>query len=167
MTRAAKGVWKVPISVPLYLRDVHLWDVPRTTHVKKRQEAHLRAPASLRLDPPCPRRARPDRNTRAWRTWSLLRARRCENGHGKRGCVERRAKRTIFAAPKCARVPSTAFLVAIVRPCAPAQARKTRSALRAAHLARPPSSLHDFDFGHKIEDYAFDGCTSERSRRPT
>ena len=49
MTRAAKGAWKVPSSAPVYLRDVHLWDVPRTTHAREQQEAHLRAPASRRL----------------------------------------------------------------------------------------------------------------------
>ena len=72
MTLAAKGAWEVPTSAPVYLRDVHLWDVPRTAHAREQQEAHLRAPASLRLDPACPRRARVDQNNRAWRTWSLI-----------------------------------------------------------------------------------------------
>ena len=72
VTRAAKGAWKVPTSAPVYLRHVHLPGAPLTTHAREQQEAHLRAPASLRLDPPCPRRARFDQNNRAWRTWSLL-----------------------------------------------------------------------------------------------
>ena len=28
VTRAAKGAWKMPTLPPLYLRHVHLWDVP-------------------------------------------------------------------------------------------------------------------------------------------
>ena len=57
----------------LTLRHVHLPGASLTTHAREQQEAHLRAPASLRLDPPCPRRARFDhQNNRAWRTWSLL-----------------------------------------------------------------------------------------------
>ena len=69
---SSKGAWKAPTSTPVYLRHVHLPDARLTTHARKRQEAHLRAPASLRLDPPCPRRALIDQNIRAWRTWSLL-----------------------------------------------------------------------------------------------
>ena len=57
---------------PVYLRHVHLPGAPLTTHAGEQQEAHLRAPALLRLDPPCPRRARFDQNNRAWRTWLLL-----------------------------------------------------------------------------------------------
>ena len=136
----------MPISAPVYLRDVHLRDVPRTTHAKEQQEAHLRAPASLRLDPPCPRRPRLDQNTRAWRTWSLLWGTEVRKSSRKPECVETRATKNESQATKCARVPSAAFLVAILRPCAPALARKTRAALRAAQLARPPSSLGDFDF---------------------
>ena len=63
----------MPTSAPVYLRHVHLPGAPLTTHAREQQEAHLRVPASLRLDPPCPRRARFDQNNRAWRTWSLLR----------------------------------------------------------------------------------------------
>ena len=85
VTITAKGAWKVPTSAPVYLRHVHLPGAPLTTHAREQQEAHLRAPASLRLDPPCPRRARFDQNNRAWRTWSLLWGKEgCENGHGKR-----------------------------------------------------------------------------------
>ena len=94
VTRAAKGAWKVSISASVYLRDVHLWDVPRTTHAKEQQEAHLRAPASLRLDPPCPRRARLDQNTRAWRTWSLLWGTEVRKSSRKPECVETRATKT-------------------------------------------------------------------------
>ena len=72
VTRAAKGAWKVPTTPPVYLRHVHLPDARFTMHARKQQEAHLRAPSSLRLDPPCPHRARIDHNTRAWRTCSLL-----------------------------------------------------------------------------------------------
>ena len=72
VTRAAKGAWKMPTLPPLYLRHVHLWDVPRTAHLREQQEAHLRAPAKLRLDPPCPHRARIDQKNRDWRTWSHL-----------------------------------------------------------------------------------------------
>ena len=68
VTRAAKGAWKVPTTPPVYLRHVHLPDGRLTTHARKQQEAHLRAPASLRIDPPCPRRALIDQNVRAWRT---------------------------------------------------------------------------------------------------
>ena len=71
VTRAAKGAWEVPTSAPVYLRHVHLPGARLTTHARKQQEAHLRAPKPLWRDPPCPRRARPDQNTRAWRTWSL------------------------------------------------------------------------------------------------
>ena len=74
VTRAAKGAWKVPTMAPVYLRHVHLPDARLTPHARKQQEAHLRASASLRLDPPCPRRALIDQNVRAWRTSSLLRA---------------------------------------------------------------------------------------------
>ena len=72
VTRAAKGAWKGPIWVPLYLRDVHLWDGPVTAHLREQQEAHLRAPAKLRLHPPCPHRARIDQKNRDWRTWKVL-----------------------------------------------------------------------------------------------
>ena len=51
-------------------------DVPRTTPAREQQEAHLRAPTSLQLDPPCLRRARIDQKNRAWRTWSLLRGKK-------------------------------------------------------------------------------------------
>ena len=142
VTRAAKGAWKVPISAPVYLRDVHLRDVPRTTHAKEQQEAHLRAPASLRLDPPCPRRPRLDQNTRAWRTWSLLWGTEVRKSPRKPECVETRPTKNKSKATKCARVPSAAFLVAIRRPCAPARARKTRAALRAASLLRWHASRH-------------------------
>ena len=166
VTRAAKGAWKVPISAPVYLRDVHLIGVPRTTHVKERQEAHLRAPASLGLHPPCPHRARIDHNTRAWRTCSLLWGTEVLKSSRKPECVETRATKSESQAKKCASVPSAAFLVAILRPCAPARARKTRAALRAAHLPRPLQSPDNFYLG-QIEECAFDGCTSEPSRRPT
>ena len=73
ITIIAKGAWKVRTSAPVYLRHVRLPGAPLTTHAREQQEAHLRAPALLRLDPPCPRRARFDQNNRAWRTWSLLR----------------------------------------------------------------------------------------------
>ena len=68
----AKGAWKVPTSAPVYLRDVHLPGAPLTTHAREQQEAHLRAPAKLRLDPPCPHRARIDQKNRDWRTWKVL-----------------------------------------------------------------------------------------------
>ena len=68
VTRAAKGAWKVATTPPEYLRHVHLHDGRLTSHARKQQEAHLRAPASLRIDPPCPRRALIDQNVRAWRT---------------------------------------------------------------------------------------------------
>ena len=112
------------------------WDVPRTTHAREQQEAHLRAPASLRLDPPCPRRARIDQNNRAWRTWSLLWGTEVRKSSCKTWMRRYKSNRNESQATKCARVPSAAFLVAISRPCAPARARKTRAALRAAHLAR-------------------------------
>ena len=142
VTRAAKGAWKVPTSAPVYLRDVHLWDVARTTHPREQQEAHLRAPASRRLHPLCPRRARVDQNNRAWRTWSLLWGTEVRKSSWEPKCVETRAKWTRFAAPKCSRVPSAAFLVAISRPCAPARARIAPIPFRAAHLRKWHASRH-------------------------
>ena len=62
----------MPTSALVFLRHVHLPGAPLTTHAREQQEAHLGAPALLRLDPQCPRRARFDQNNRAWRTWSLL-----------------------------------------------------------------------------------------------
>ena len=166
VTRAAKGAWKVPTSAPIYLRDVHLPGAPLTTHAREQQEAHLRAPASLRLDPPCPHRARLDQNTRAWRTWSLLWGTEVRKSSRKPECVETRATKNESQATKCARVPPAAFLVAIPRPCAPARGRKTRAALRAMHLSRALESPDNMDL-RQIEECTFDGCTSERSRRPT
>ena len=68
VTRAAKGAWKMPTSLLVYLRHVHPPHGPVTTHAREQQEAHLRAPAKLRLHPSCPRRARIDQKNRDWRT---------------------------------------------------------------------------------------------------
>ena len=62
--------------------------------------------------------------------------------------------------------PSAAFLVAFVRPYAPARGRKTRAALRVTHFSRALESPDNMDL-RQIEECTFDGCTSERSRRPT
>ena len=116
----SKGAWKVPTSAPVYLRHVHLPGAPLTTHAREQQEAHLRAPALLRINPPCPRRARFDQNNQAWRTWSLLWGKEAVQNV----CGSEQEQKTMWPAQKCARVPSAAFLVVIPRPRAPARVRK-------------------------------------------
>ena len=167
VTRAAKGAWKGPIWVPLYLRDVHLWDVPRTAHLREQQEAHLRAPASLRLDPPCPHRARIDQKNRDWRTWKVLWDKEvpkltCETSVRRDKSNQKRFASYEMRARTSSGLPG-GYLEAL---CAGARL-KNACCLAGGTPCETTSCMPVTGMFQEIPDNKVNSCTSERSRRPT